>query len=254
MAEQVVARAVNIAELEWTIVLKFLCPSCDSFIYPPIGQCRRGHAYCPECFERMHRCLFCLSKKSTSRRCKFATKSNAIAGHEDNCEFSALATPLWLNNYEWGRRRAQLVSYCLNVHPTNVYFSACEQLKVERFIIWKDRRYFILFNAFDTWFRFNWTLDSNTKTLLFALYRLGTKPTQARYGYEINFVHSAQPANRVLLKGPSEGVGDDSVIILPETETCGDYDVMIYYSDGHGDRSYTVGIYTRIGSLRQEQL
>nr|CAI5817339.1 unnamed protein product [Callosobruchus analis] len=75
MADQDSLQAVNNSDLEREIIEKFSCPTCDKFIYPPIGQCRKGHAFCPKCFDRMNRCLFCLSVKSKSR-CTILEKLN----------------------------------------------------------------------------------------------------------------------------------------------------------------------------------
>nr|CAH7753962.1 unnamed protein product [Callosobruchus chinensis] len=62
MADQQSVRSMTIADLESAIILKFSCPTCDKYIYPPIGQCLRGHTFCPKCFNRMNRCPFCLQK------------------------------------------------------------------------------------------------------------------------------------------------------------------------------------------------
>ncbi|VEN51440.1 unnamed protein product [Callosobruchus maculatus] len=263
MADQASSSSVNNEELERAIALKFSCPTCDKYLYPPIGQCRKGHAFCPKCFDRMNRCLFCLSARSrtrcsvleqlnealqfpcrfANRGCTFKTKSSEIADHEVRCEHSVLVCPLRFNNCDWSGRRAQLIAHCLKTHPMNIYFSPTQQLLAKKFNDLKDRKYFILFNVYDSWFRFNWSLDSNTGTVLFTMYRLGTKPTQMKFGYEIKFVNPTQRGNKVVLRGICHKLEDEDVVFLPDKHVYADYDVMIYYCDAEGDLSYTVSIY-----------
>nr|CAH7747527.1 unnamed protein product [Callosobruchus chinensis] len=251
MAEQALIQSVDDAELEKEIIAKFACPSCDKYIYPPIGQCRRGHAFCPRCFNRMNRCIFCLSTKSrtkctvlekindllqfpcrfANRGCTFTSKSSTIADHEVNCEHSVSVCPLRFNNCEWSGRRAQLVSHCLNTHPMNIYFTVTQQLLVQDFTDLRDRQFFMLFNVFDSWFRFNWALDSNTGTLLFSMYRLGTKPTQVKFGYEIKVTHPTRHGQRMVLRGSCHRLEDEGVVFMPDKHIYADYDMACAKAD-----------------------
>nr|CAH7753961.1 unnamed protein product [Callosobruchus chinensis] len=334
MAEQALIQSVDDAELEKAIIAKFACPSCDKYIYPPIGQCRRGHAFCPRCFNRMNRCIFCLSTKSrtkctvlekindllqfpcrfANRGCTFTSKSSTIADHEVHCEHSVSVQQLRM---EWtpSSTGVSLSQYA----PMNIYFTVTQQLLVQDFTDLRDRQFFMLFNVFDSWFRcsiirklenkalqwfghvqrmqehrwpkrvlewelpgrrrrgrpplrwetysgmidtdlrvgdwtvrelFNWALDSNTGTLLFSMYRLGTKPTQVKFGYEIKVTHPTRHGQRMVLRGSCHRLEDEGVVFMPDKHIYADYDVLIYYCDEEGDLHYSVTIYRKSVSLQ----
>lgn len=95
--------------LRQDILEEFQCPICTEYMYPPIHECLRGHAFCKKCSEKLNNCPQCRSLifytensllqqlqekldfpcKFKENGCNFFSRINELKSHEMKCSYNS---------------------------------------------------------------------------------------------------------------------------------------------------------------------
>lgn len=171
--------------LETSLLSALECPVCDVYMSPPIRQCKKGHAFCQECFIKLEQCPICRSEKDPVARCWALEKMHAtleipcrnsaagcnftcsgmnISSHQQECEFRTRPCPFReYDNCPWRNLTSTLAAHLASKHATNFYKKRWQMLVANDFKRISDYHFiYAVIYAFNEYFRITWDLDVRT--------------------------------------------------------------------------------------------
>ncbi|XP_018573222.1 putative E3 ubiquitin-protein ligase SINA-like 9 [Anoplophora glabripennis] len=244
---------------------EFECPICTKYILPPIRQCRSGHCFCQDCFDKIPRCALCRAPKSENRSitlekvqtcltfpclyveegCDFQAPCKEITLHQKHCKFSVVPCALRFNGCRWQGDKSEMIAHCRTHHRYNIFFTTRQKFRSSRFRNRIDRIYYIVFYVFNNLFRCTWDLDSETGLMRFAVYCLGKPLGKDRFGFEMSYLQRDGNTKVVTVIAPCYPLEDDSEMFLKGRHFVMHHELVKRHCDEDGTLNYSVNIFKR---------